>query len=303
VALQNLADAQWQRNAGDGTRDMKTKIVFSLVSLLLVALTDPAWARGGGGGFGGGGHFGGGGGGGGHFGGGGFHSAPAFHGGGYGGLRYSFGARPTYGRPVFVRPQSHIARSTIYSPVLAHQRSSVSAIGNRTAKTATTSRRAAPQSATRLSENARNHVFAREDGNRHRDWDRRGAHFWNGHWWAWDGGYWLGLDDGFYPWDYYPYYAYDYYPYDYYPGYYADVEPYYYSDGVYDNVPAPDPTVTAVQTDLAKLGYYHGSIDGLYGRTTRDAVAHYQSDHQMTVSGTLTRQILQSLGVSQSTAS
>ena len=79
---------------------MNTKTVFSLVSLLVVALSHPAWARGGGGGgfggggFGGGAHFGGGGG---HFGGGGgFHSAPAFHGRGLGGLRYSFGARPTY---------------------------------------------------------------------------------------------------------------------------------------------------------------------------------------------------------------
>src|SRR6266850_4634134 len=99
---------------------MKTKTVFSLVSLLVVSLSHPAWARGGGGGFGGGGfgggaHFGGGGGGG-HFGsGGGFHSAPAFHGGGFGGLRYSFSARPTYGRPVYVRPQSQIARSTSHS--------------------------------------------------------------------------------------------------------------------------------------------------------------------------------------------
>src|SRR2546421_11077817 len=63
---------------------MKTKTVFSLVSLLVVSLSHPAWARGGGGGgFGGGAHFGGGGGGV-HFGGGGgFHSAPAFHGGGF----------------------------------------------------------------------------------------------------------------------------------------------------------------------------------------------------------------------------
>src|SRR5882724_12352439 len=112
---------------------MKTKTVFSLVSLLVVSLSHPAWARGGGGGFGGGAHFGGGGGSG-HFGsGGGFHSAPAFHGGGFGGLRYSFGARPTYGRPVYVRPQSQLARSTIHAPVSARQRSSVSAISSRTA--------------------------------------------------------------------------------------------------------------------------------------------------------------------------
>jgi hypothetical protein len=166
---------------------MKTKTVFSLVSLLVVALSHPAWARGGGGGFGGGGaHFGGGGGlrgGSGHFGGGGaFHSAPAFHGGSFGGLRYSFAARPTYGRPVSVRPQSQIARSTTHAPVFRQPHSSVSALGNRTARTAPTSHSVAPSSAVRPSDNARNHIFAREDGSRHRDWDRRGAHFWNGRW-------------------------------------------------------------------------------------------------------------------------
>src|SRR6267378_8469343 len=140
---------------------MKTKTVFSLVSLLVVALSHPAWARGGGGGFGGGAHFGGGGGGG-HFGGGGgFHSAPAFHGGGFGGLRYSFGARPTYGRPVYVRPQSQIARSTTHTPVFTQRRSSVSDISNRTARTGPTSHSVAPKSAMRPSDNARNHIFAR----------------------------------------------------------------------------------------------------------------------------------------------
>ena len=150
------------------------KTVFSLVSLLVVALSHPAWARGGGGGggFGGGAHFGGGGGGGGgHFGGGGgFHSAPAFHGGGFGGLRYSFGARPTYGRPVSVRPQGQVARATTDAPLFRQPRSSVSASGNRTARTEPTARSIAPNSAARPSDNARNHIFAREDGSRHRVW-------------------------------------------------------------------------------------------------------------------------------------
>jgi len=105
------------------------------------------------------------GGGGGHFGGGGgFHSAPAFHGRGLGGLRYSFGARPTYGRPVYVRPQSQIARSTTHAPVFTQRRSSVSDISNRTARTGPTSHSVAPKSAMRPSDNARNHIFAREDG-------------------------------------------------------------------------------------------------------------------------------------------
>src|ERR1700752_4894442 len=47
--------------------------------------------------------------------------------------------------------------------------------------------------------------------------------------------------------------------------------------------PSSYPTVTAVQRDLTKLGYYHGSIDGLYGRATRGAVARYQTAHHLAV--------------------
>ena len=147
-------------------------------------------------------------------------------------------------------------------------------------------------------ESARNHVFARHDGNWHRDWNHHGSHYWRGHWWAWDNGYWIGLDAGFYPWDYYPYYAYDFYPYDYYPGYYAEVEPYYSNDGIYESTPAQDSTVVAVQNDLTRLGYYRGVADGLYGRGTRDAVARYQADHHLAVTGTLTPKTLRSLGLS-----
>jgi len=39
---------------------------------------------------------------------------------------------------------------------------------------------------------------------------------------------------------------------------------------------ADNATVQAVQTQLAHLGYYSGSIDGVFGPTTRDAVAKYQ---------------------------
>ena len=72
----------------------------------------------------------------------------------------------------------------------------------------------------------------------------------------------------------------------------------YNNEGVYYGNPSPDPTVTAVQQDLTKLGYYHGSIDGLYGRATRGAVARYQTGHHLAVTGTLTSQMLQLLGVS-----
>jgi hypothetical protein len=309
---------------------MKTKRMFSMIGLTLLALSPTTWAAGhggGGGGFGGGGHFGGGGfGGGAHFGGGG-----GFHGGGFGGARmspgarFSFGARPLYGHPVYARSAGRsvmpFGRSTTASnrtaqlsrPVVARPSNerTLSAASNRQRNITSTSSRAgqtsrlpAARPTDRQPESARNHIFAREDGSMHRDWDRRGAHFFRGHWWVFDSGLWLGLDAGFFPWDYYPYYAYDYYPYDYYPGYYADVEPEYYSAGVSSSVDQyPDPNVTAVQTDLTKLGYYHGPIDGLFGRATRDALARYQTDHDLAVTGTLTTETLQSLGLLQATPS
>src|SRR5437764_707792 len=206
---------------------MKTKILFSLVTLLLVALSDPAWARGGGGGFGGGGFGGGGhfsgGGGGGRPGGGGFHSGPgAFSGG-----------RPAY---FYSRGMGFAGRN----PGLA----------------------------------GRGLGFAPSHSGQVRS-----------------------------PIQQSPYYAYDYYPYDYYPGYYADVEPYYYNEGVYSDTPVQDPTVSAVQTDLTQYGYFNGPIDGIYGPATRDAVAKYQIAKGLGVTGSLSPDTLQSLGLPQPNAS
>jgi hypothetical protein len=86
---------------------MKNLTLLSLVGITSMALAHIAAGRGGGGGHGGGG-FGDGGFGGGHFGGGG-----GFRGGGFGaaahmspGARFSFGARPVYGRPVYARSSS-----------------------------------------------------------------------------------------------------------------------------------------------------------------------------------------------------
>jgi hypothetical protein len=133
------------------------------------------------------------------------------------------------------------------------------------------------------------HIFARENGAQHRDWDRRHAHFFHGHWFCWDGAFWIGLGDGYYPWDFYPYYGYDYYPYD----YYTDVEPSYQD---YANQ-QPDSNVSAVQADLAQLGYYNGPFDGLFGADTRTALTRYQIDRGLQVTGSLTNETLQSLGL------
>ena len=273
--------------SGDVMFAMKTTTLCKVISLCCaLAATQTGFARGGGGGFHGGGFTGG------------FHSGgfSGFHGGDFGGqrggfraapfsgARFAFGTRPSFGQPLAIRPTSRMATSAVRSPAF---------------RSAPASRSVTGRTAARPMQMTNAHVYARNPGSWHSDWDRRGAHFSNGRWWAWGGGDWIGLADGFYPWDYFPYYAYDYYPYDYYPGYYADVEPYYNSEGVSNDVPAPDPNVIAVQQDLAKQGYYKGPVDGLYGQTTRDAVARYQSARKLTVTGTLTRQTLQSLGVTQ----
>lgn len=139
------------------------------------------------------------------------------------------------------------------------------------------------------------HIAERHGGNWNSGWDRRRAHFHNGRFFVYDNGYWFGLDDGFYPWDYLPYYADDYYPYD-----------YYTDDNVasgYDNTPTPDSTVQAAQTQLTQLGYYSGPVDGIFGPATRDAVAKYQTAKQLKVTGSLSRDTLQSLGLPSATAS
>ena len=111
------------------------------------------------------------------------------------------------------------------------------------------------------------HIAERHDVNWHHDWDRRHAHFDHGHFFVFINGFWCGLDDGFFPWDYLPYYPNDYNPYD----YYADVDPYDNNGTGYNIAPADSATVQAVQRQLLDLGYYNGSIDGVFGPSTRDA--------------------------------
>jgi hypothetical protein len=138
----------------------------------------------------------------------------------------------------------------------------------------------------------KNHAFARHDANWHRDWDKQRAHFHRGHVFVFIDGFWWGL----YPWDYYPYYASDYYPYDY------DYYPYGYDDQsayVDSNQYGNNATVSAVQSALANLGYYRGAIDGVEGDETQAALARYQEEHDLSVTGTLTAATLQSLGLRQ----
>ena len=285
-------------------KSMKTKTIVSIIGFTLLALSPTTWAAGHGGGGGG---FGGGGGGGGGRGGGGGFGGGHFGGGGRGGSmgfgrpagRFGGGVPHFSGRgPRF---SGRIGMSRMRPHVFSGQNRGI----NRLAASSGARNRGTMRSAARPSRtfpqrglNGRtDHIAERHDANWHRDWDRRHAHFDHDRFFVFDDGFWFGLDPGFYPWDYLPYYADDYYPYD----YYADSQPYDNTDN--NSVPAADPTVEATQEELAQQGYYNGPVDGIFGPTTRDAVAKYQTANQLNVTGSLSPDTMQSLGLPQPAAS
>ena len=158
----------------------------------------------------------------------------------------------------------------------------------------------------------KNHAFAHHDGNWHRNWDKHRAHFDHGHVFVFVGGFWWGL----YPWDYYPDYGYGDYPYDNsygypydYTGYpndgaeYSPSQPYSYYNGYALSGQYSNTVVSAVQSKLANLGYYHGAIDGILGDESEAALAQYQQDQDLSVTGTVTAATLRALGLSHSAGS
>jgi hypothetical protein len=61
--------------------------------------------------------------------------------------------------------------------------------------------------------------------------------------------------------------------------------------------------IRQAQTDLQKMGYYHGKIDGLYGKQTASAVRSYQAKENLSQTGKLDRTTMQHLrnGVASNT--
>jgi hypothetical protein len=159
-------------------------------------------------------------------------------------------------------------------------------------------------------------VFDRRSANWQPNWDRNRDHWWNGHRCRFINGSWVIFNLGFYPWwpigypfDYY--YGYGYYPYDYYgygygydPGYYGygdsgyyGQDDYYGQDGSGAYGQNGDASVAAAQEQLARMGYYRGSIDGVFGPETEQAVRAFQRDRGLNANGYLTLETRQALGV------
>jgi len=297
---------------------MKKNKLLSLIGTAVVGLCSSAWAspHGGGGGLGGG-HIGGGGFGGlggPRFGGAGFRAAPQ----GFGGAHFagrSFGGSTGAFRYYNGGSRTPAARTYQFSgpgnqstKSYAGRNATVARQQNRSASlTRQNMRTSTAQSSAVRSAIANHRVFARHDGNWHHDWDRHRAHFDHGHVFVFADGFWWGL----YPWDYYPYYAYGSDPSDYYddPYGYEDYpydssdsntqDPYSYYNGYAPTAQSGNGVVSSVQSQLAKLGYYRGAVDGVLGDQTQAAIARYQEDKDLSVTGVVTAATLQSLGLAE----
>jgi len=109
----------------------------------------------------------------------------------------------------------------------------------------------------------------------YRDWDHGRIYTWNRHRYHWYDGAWviLGANIG-----------YDYPGYDY-------PTTYVYRD-------APSGSLAAqVQARLAREGYDPGPVDGVIGPQTRDAIAAFQSDHGLPVTGRIDNSLVNALGL------
>ncbi len=88
--------------------------------------------------------------------------------------------------------------------------------------------------------------------------------------------------------------SYGYYPYDNYS------YPYNYNYGSYsynDYGDGHGSLVIAVQSRLARMGYYRGPIDGVMGPGTSFAIRAYERDHGLRVDGAISGPLVRNMGV------
>jgi hypothetical protein len=109
----------------------------------------------------------------------------------------------------------------------------------------------------------------------YRHWDRGRIYTWNDHRYHWYDGAWVILGANL---------GYDYPGYDYPTTY------------VHRDVPSGS-LAAQVQARLAREGYDPGPIDGIIGPQTRDAIAAFQSDHGLPVTGRIENSLVNALGL------
>jgi hypothetical protein len=268
------------------------RTILITAAAIAVAFAQPVYAGSRGGGGGGGGHFGGGGGG--HFGGfgGGTHFG-SFGGGGhlgsFGGGRDHFGGGSV----------AHFGDGRFGGGSSMHfQRAPLAGESDFGARGASSFQRPGRQMPTMAFGGSAGRNFGRSDSHHFRapsdiarNWDRRQIHNWNHHRFRFFDDGWFAIDGG-----------YD-YPFDYDYGY--DSTPYYDDSAPYEDSGAPalwsvaDPgsLPAAVQQELARRGYHPGEADGVLGPQTRNAIAAFQNDQRLPVTGRIDRSVLSALNL------
>jgi peptidoglycan hydrolase-like protein with peptidoglycan-binding domain len=85
-----------------------------------------------------------------------------------------------------------------------------------------------------------------------------------------------------------------------YPAYgYDPLQSYYDYDGpiyTYSNL-LPDEVIANVQTALQNAGYYYGEITGSLGVDTRAAIANFQRDNSLQITGAIDEATVGALGL------
>ena len=120
-----------------------------------------------------------------------------------------------------------------------------------------------------------------------RNWDHRQSHTWNNHRFRWFNNSWVILGGGYYGSPYF---------YDYGSGPYYD-----YDSASYDDSAEQPPQYTSdslagsIQEELIRKGYNPGAVDGVIGPQTRNAIAQFQTDHRLPVTGRIDRAFLSTL--------
>jgi hypothetical protein len=112
-------------------------------------------------------------------------------------------------------------------------------------------------------------------------WDRGRVHTWNNQHNRCKNNDWVIIDGGGYG----------------FPGYYDFDQPDTYT--TYETYTPDYGTNLAaeVQEELSRRGYSTGGVDGIIGPQTRDAIAGFQEDHGLPVTGRIDTRLVRSLGL------
>ena len=184
--------------------------------------------------------------------------------------------------------QTRRARADVQQARISRERSGViapTAVRQSTATTEINRTRNAVRRDWKTRRGPRDHAWTYDEARRYHRRDRRDRSWWHSHYtrfaifgggyYYWDRGYW------------YPAYGYD-------PAY----STYIYDEPIYGyNQLEPRNVLVNVQTELRRMGYYRGAIDGLIGPMTRSALTRFQADNRLPVTRRIDGPTLAALGL------